>query len=736
MKSKYGISKDHSFEELVTIARKYRKDLQQQLFHLIESDDDWLARMERRFSCTPPYVVALEGDPLLHVVSHEDITLIGNRFELDIDVVDKERLGQFSKEEEGGLFLFRGSMLFGVEGHDIDELGYVHLIPVEEDCEIPQENIALPPTASKAWSALERSWKSRGTERPVEDKMELARLVEQALWRIYEEVMRNDAKFAGIVRYELIDHLEEVYYDEIVGTLDALHFFDCAERSASKEQRDAAWLVSKIFNRRNSKYVVLTHELDSFPLLVTKGGRGLFWVFRNGKVLFPRRGLETLRFHPEDWFDSLWVEMNFPDPVGALTFTDFSSAKSLIAGDCRLDSENGSPILAHCILTNAQYRDQVRLHDGVLDIEAFLELSLGAKRAESLLWFHVLKVDESDIDELWKNRDRIEDIDERAWVPENGDITPLMQAAATHSTRFVRTLVKMGADIDATDEAGFSPLTYAIQEKNVENARLLLRMGADPNPVPSGEGRYSPLAMAAEKDLLPLVTTLIDKGADVDWQSHNGTTAVKYAAAAGSARSLRKLIRSGADPVSYDHEGYAAIHNAADRGYVEILRILLSAGVDANIPILPGQMDSGMTPLYRACAGGHLDAVRLLLKKGADLCPNIGDERNCLIATVIDSDEFDDDREEILSLLVKKGILQCLSETSLALTIAVVLLKTPSHVANSLIEKVISLQKRKSVDIDEEAVWNLVESIGMCEHKEECIRKMNELLSRLGFENP
>jgi ankyrin repeat protein len=154
--------------------------------------------------------------------------------------------------------------------------------------------------------------------------------------------------------------------------------------------------------------------------------------------------------------------------------------------------------------------------------------------------------------------------------------TPLMYAAAVGSIDAMNRLLAAGADVNARNTLGSSALTWATRD--VAKVRLLLNRGADVN-VTSIPGR-TPL----------LVATMNNPSADV----------------------VKLLIAHGADPRAADKLQANALHTAAVAADVETLRVLLDAKVDVN-----ARDAADFTPLMVAVANGSVDAVKLLLSRGA-----------------------------------------------------------------------------------------------------------------------
>jgi len=105
---------------------------------------------------------------------------------------------------------------------------------------------------------------------------------------------------------------------------------------------------------------------------------------------------------------------------------------------------------------------------------------------------------------------------------------PIHEAAANGD------LAGVGADVNAKEEDGWTPLHYAVYEGYKEIAELLIAKGADVNA--KEEDGWTPLHDAATKEIAEL---LIDNGADVNAKDGTGSTALDTAEEA-TANLLRK----------------------------------------------------------------------------------------------------------------------------------------------------------------------------------------------------
>lgn len=126
-------------------------------------------------------------------------------------------------------------------------------------------------------------------------------------------------------------------------------------------------------------------------------------------------------------------------------------------------------------------------------------------------------------------------------------------------------LAAKGADVNASDAAGTTPLGWAASLGNLEGARTLLRHGAEVNPEPPAE---PPLLNVSN---LGMAAALLGAGADVNLASRSGVTPLMRAASRGNTTLAELYLGAGARTDSCDAQGNTALHVARSADMVELL---------------------------------------------------------------------------------------------------------------------------------------------------------------------
>ena len=122
----------------------------------------------------------------------------------------------------------------------------------------------------------------------------------------------------------------------------------------------------------------------------------------------------------------------------------------------------------------------------------------------------------------------------------------LMTTAALRGyVQGTKKLIAQGADVNAEDKSGWTPLTIAASKGQAGVIEVLLANGADVNRAKSKDGLTALMAAAAFGHT-DSVTALIAGGANVNATNHAGITALQFAAQGGHTQVIELLRKAGA----------------------------------------------------------------------------------------------------------------------------------------------------------------------------------------------
>jgi ankyrin repeat protein len=114
--------------------------------------------------------------------------------------------------------------------------------------------------------------------------------------------------------------------------------------------------------------------------------------------------------------------------------------------------------------------------------------------------------------------------------------TAVHVAAAASDPAIIRTLVERGGPVDATNRRGAQPLHYAVDgtprsgratDAQRQTVAVLIELGADPNA--ADKNGTTPLLRAIRNRNAAAVEALLDRGADPRARNKRGSTATQLA---------------------------------------------------------------------------------------------------------------------------------------------------------------------------------------------------------------
>jgi uncharacterized protein len=214
-------------------------------------------------------------------------------------------------------------------------------------------------------------------------------------------------------------------------------------------------------------------------------------------------------------------------------------------------------------------------------------------------------------------------------VGQADDVRPLVMALTNNQLDVARLLIEAGADVNAADWFGRTPLWSAIDVRNQE----------------VNDGRHDNGVDRAAA--LQLIDALLQRGANPDsriqqvtptrmhvltlgaftWVDFTGETPFIRAAIAGDVTVMKRLLARGADPRLSTRQGTSALMAAAGinwvvsqtwtespAGLLDAVRLCVELGLDVN------QKNSmGLQAMHGAANRGSNDIIQFLAEKGAEV---------------------------------------------------------------------------------------------------------------------
>jgi Ankyrin repeats (3 copies) len=142
-----------------------------------------------------------------------------------------------------------------------------------------------------------------------------------------------------------------------------------------------------------------------------------------------------------------------------------------------------------------------------------------------------------------------------------------------------------GANVNATNDWGATPLVVAAGLGDIDDMKLLIRSGANINFAVTTDNKYK------------------------------GRTALMQAAHTNQADAVALLLDAGANATVAESHGWSAMHYAARNGDIDSLRVFKQHGVNLD---QPSPVSRGETPLMIAARSGEIEAIKALIELGAD----------------------------------------------------------------------------------------------------------------------
>ena len=187
--------------------------------------------------------------------------------------------------------------------------------------------------------------------------------------------------------------------------------------------------------------------------------------------------------------------------------------------------------------------------------------------------------------------------------------TPLFKAAEKKN-ELVEFFLTCGSTSNTKNKFGETPLMKAIEHSVASNVRTLLEHGASVNA--TDQHGICPLLHRLRSSDVEICELLLEYGCDGNIADDNGETPLHQLA--WGPDIMKMLLDKGAHVGALDRENRTPLHAACYQGHPSSIELLIHHGADIN-----STDNHGWTPLHFAAAGENYDALEVLIQNGSDI---------------------------------------------------------------------------------------------------------------------
>ncbi|XP_046548549.1 uncharacterized protein LOC124258520 isoform X2 [Haliotis rubra] len=163
-------------------------------------------------------------------------------------------------------------------------------------------------------------------------------------------------------------------------------------------------------------------------------------------------------------------------------------------------------------------------------------------------------------------------------------VTPLHVAVQHAKHETVEYLIEKGTNVNAKDKNGVKPLHVAVQHAKHETVEYLIEKGA------IGDAKYmkpvTPLHVAVQHAKHETVEYLIEKGARVNAEDRKGVTPLHVAVQHAKHETVEYLVGKGASVNANDVKGVTPLHVAVQHAKHETVQYLTENYVNVNVRLV------------------------------------------------------------------------------------------------------------------------------------------------------
>ncbi|UYV72562.1 hypothetical protein LAZ67_9003713 [Cordylochernes scorpioides] len=252
-------------------------------------------------------------------------------------------------------------------------------------------------------------------------------------------------------------------------------------------------------------------------------------------------------------------------------------------------------------------------------------------------------------------------------IPDHWGRTPLMNVSEICDANFLKNLLKLKLDLEASCQNQLTAIFYSIQSKKFMNFKLLLEAGADIGRKDISDRTL--LHHACLFEFREVASFLIKSGADVNKKCILGDAPLAMTVENKSDEIAKLLIQAGASINATNEDNETALHKASCALNPVIIHTLLDAGADANIKNKYRKLSLNIPALeiiidHKTSGGAPIVSAERAINGFGNEIREIRSNDNLLIDGIISNLSLGDfplhvaasmGREDVCKLLVENG---------------------------------------------------------------------------------
>ncbi|XP_012280593.1 ankyrin repeat domain-containing protein 16 isoform X2 [Orussus abietinus] len=236
----------------------------------------------------------------------------------------------------------------------------------------------------------------------------------------------------------------------------------------------------------------------------------------------------------------------------------------------------------------------------------------------------------------------------RVDVTNNDMKRPLHDAAQFSRSDILKYLIQQGAYVDSLKRGDWTPLMLACTKKNTKARECVdALLKANANPFIRNKDGWTPLSLACRTGDVEVIKLLLDRFPEsIDTRSNNGRSVLHIAAFHDCESTISILVAKNVNLLNCrDSSGSTPLHESVKSGSSNAMKLLLKLGADVTSVDVIGQ-----TILHVAALVGNIEAIDYILRN--NLIPvNVEAHFNMTPLTVARRSK----QEDVVNLLLKFG---------------------------------------------------------------------------------